>query len=655
MDQITFLLFIIKASFVFCNNSTLNLYAMRVNFDDKWATLIKTGSLIIPLLLFWLILIFGLPASFSQYFHSYSPASFLIVLFLYFICFRLTGSGQILSCLALTMVLLALSLSYIWTSGFSDNFIISGLLPYKDAKNYYVGANLLLDGLPMVGAGQATERPLFPGLLGVLLWFTRQDLRIAIGIMTQLVGIGICISTRQVLRPFGALAAGLFATLLYFYIQPLIGYSLSEMLGFFAGCLGFSMLMLAAVSRKWTDLLLGTAVLMVAVSARAGAFMIFPMLALWAGWIFRGEGWISLKSAAYFMLAILGVYYLVNIVYSLLLDIPAGSSFANFSYALYGQVRGGTGWHSAIQELGTRNPSIVYRAAWEFFQQHPASLLIGFVKSYRDFFMPGDRSILPYLKLRYDGLHWLDAVLWLSLMVLLFLGFVWLVKNIRSNTASLISVGVAGIFLSIPFLPPIDGGARFYAGTMPFFFAVPAAGVAQLWAGGQQHGASSVEHQGDLSFSRFISVVLLILVLFAPLMIYQFGEKPAYSAIACSQQDKPFAIEVHPGSYVDLVNNPSVDCSTASSICLGDFKRKNAEKEVDDYYQHLLAYVEKENVGVRIVPAIDLMTNKFHYFYFSMDKLIVEPFLGTIIGCATESRTKNQSIYQVESIFLNDN
>lgn len=191
-----------------------------------------------PLLLFWLILFVNLPASLSQYFHTYSLGLFLLVITLYYVSFSLPGKKGAVAALGLTMVILSLSLSYMWTSGFSDNFVIGGLLPYKDGKNYYVGARLLLDGLPMLNSGQATQRPLFPGFLASILWFTGQNLKISLGIIVQLVGVGLYLSAQQIRHLFGVLAASLFATLLYFYIQTFVGYTLSEVLGFMAGCLG---------------------------------------------------------------------------------------------------------------------------------------------------------------------------------------------------------------------------------------------------------------------------------------------------------------------------------------------------------------------------------------------------------------------------------
>src|SRR5215208_2361384 len=141
---------------------------------------------LVPLLLFWLFLGLKISPELSRYFHVFSPILFLAIITLYYGAFSARGMGRVVLPLALTMTLVALSLSYMWTSGFSDNFLIGGLLPYKDAKNYFFGVNLLLNGLPMLNAGQATERPLFPGFLASLLMFTGRNLQLAIAMMVQL-------------------------------------------------------------------------------------------------------------------------------------------------------------------------------------------------------------------------------------------------------------------------------------------------------------------------------------------------------------------------------------------------------------------------------------------------------------------------------------
>jgi len=609
---------------------------------------VKLNGLVflVPLLLFWLILFFRFPASFSRYFHIYSPGLFLAVIILYFVAFSSPGKARELLPLALTMTLVSLTLSYLWGSGFSDNFVIGGLLPYKDGKNYYFGANLLLNGLAMVKAGQATERPLFPGFLASLLMLTGNNLRLTIGLIVQLTGIGIYFSARQVRNTFGVLASSLFASLLYFYIQPLLGYSLSELLGFIAGCLGFAMLLLASTHLRKADLLLGTTIFLVGVSARAGAFLIFPMLAIWVGWVFRGAERYSWKSAIYALVLIAILYFAINPLYSRSLGIPSGSSFGNFSYAIYGQVHGGTGWHSAIEELGTRDPVVVYRFAFEFFLKHPFSLLIGFAKAYRDFFLLGDRSIFPFSG---GQQNILTIIVWLGMLGLLVRGMIRLVRGVRSNMESLLLAAFIGIFLSIPFLPPIDGGSRFHAGSMAFFFAPLAVGARGL----RKPDPEGTQLENDPILSRYAPALLLALVLIFPVGIRFLSRGPVNPALQCTGEQQPFLIDSYPGSYIDLEVDRSQGCGPVPQVCLADFESNNTELVTDDFYQFLISSVKDDGDTVRIIPAVDVIQDRFHYFYIPLNILTNPNLSNSMAGCAVETKTKDQSIFQVEFLFPN--
>ena len=90
-------------------------------------------SVLIPLFLYWIVLILKIPYSFSQYFSKFSFSLFLLVLLLYYLSFRMPARYGVLTGLGLTILLFSLALSYKWTSGYSDNGVIGGLLPYKDA------------------------------------------------------------------------------------------------------------------------------------------------------------------------------------------------------------------------------------------------------------------------------------------------------------------------------------------------------------------------------------------------------------------------------------------------------------------------------------------------------------------------------------------
>lgn len=625
---------------------------MNTTLESKKINFSILISVLLPLILFWVVLILRIPYFITFHFNIYSFGLFVFTLLLYYLSLRLRGNGGVLVGLGLTMLLFALVLSYKWTSGFSDNFMIGGLLPYKDAKNYYLGADLILHGLPMERAGQATERPLFPGFLSSILMLTGQNLKTAVAVIVQLAGIGLYLSAQRIRHSMGTLSASLYITLMYFYIKPLIGYTLSEPLGFTLGCFAFVLVWQASHSLKWIDLFLGLITLLVAASARAGAFFIFPMLTIWAGWIFRREKRFSIKAAGYAFIFILAGYFLINTIYAQYLGIPSGSAFGNFSYALYGQVRGGTGWHSAIEELGTRNPSAVYRASLEFFLEHPLSLLIGIAKSYRDFFLPGRQGIFVF---RLEGwLGWANLVVWVGIMALLLRGLMRLVKDIHLKLASLLVAGFVGLILSIPFLPPIDGGARFYASTMPFFFTIPALGLSPFAKEMEQNSTSRVYIYGDLIVSRATSITLVALTLIVPIGVYALSHKPAYAVPACPPQQEPFVMEVHQGSYIDLIKDGTAQCGPSPEVCLSDFEKNNTEKKVDDYYQELLLLTKSSDTNVRIIPAIDLVNEEFHYFYVPHSRIKGISSLNIASGCATEIKTKNQSIYQVESILTNE-
>ena len=621
---------------------------MRATLDFKRINISGVGGWLVPLVLFWLVLAIEIPYSFTQYFHHYELIVFFCVAVLYYLSFRLWGNQSTMVTFGLTMLLFALTLSYLWTSGFSDNFMIGGLLPYKDAKNYYLGASLLLNGLPIRVAGQALGRPLFPGFLSSVLSLTGQNLKVALAILVQLAGLGIYISARRVRQAMGALAGGIYITFMYFYFQIVVGYAMSESLGFICGCFGFALIWHAAQNRKWFDLLIGLSLLMVAVSARAGAFLIFPMLALWVGWVFRGAKRFSLVSIIVLLTVLVILYLIVNTIYPRLLGVPEGSAFSNFAYTIYGQVRGGIGWHSAIDELVTRDPSKVYQAAWEIFLSDPSGFIRGVTKAYADFFLPGGSSIFMFGE--NDYLYELDLILWGLTIVILLRGLYLLFFRHRSAISTLLLAGFIGIFLSIPFLPPIDGGRRFYASTMPFFFALLAVGTSRFI----RLDGESAPAKNELFFLRFGSVFLLALTVFLPLVILRASSRPILNEPVCSPGQRPFVIRVHPGAYIDLVKDINISCGLAPQICYDDFLKHNTEMQIDDFYQQLDSLASTSQTDMHIIPTVNLLDGHFQYFVITDGQVLNDSSQKLLSGCATRIQTENQRIFQVESILASD-
>jgi hypothetical protein len=607
--------------------------------------IIDGAKWITPFILFAIVLTQNIPESYSKVFSSYSGILFLALLITLYISFRLPAGYQFLT-LSIILLMFAIVISYKWTSGYSDNKVIGGLLPYKDGKSYYEGALLILRG-DRLNAGRSTWRPLFSAFLSSVLWLTGQNLKLTLAILVAAVGFGSFLSGFEISKAWGALPASLYTVFIFFYIQYFIGITATELLGLALGCIAFILLFRAANYLKWFDIVLGLITLTIAVSARAGAFFIFPFLILWIGWIFRGSKGFSLRAALIAFSIIVLTYLAGNTLLLHMVGADNGASFGNFAYSFYGQVRGGTGWHSAIEILGTRDTAKVFEAALRYFIEHPFSFIIGSLKAYRDFFFPGPSGIFFFTvqgKQAYSGItFWI-----ISLGVLAFSIFK-LRRHIHFNISSLLIASFIGVMLSVPFLPPIDGGSRFYASTMPFFFALLSVGLVKFPI---ENPVVLDESNYSLSMTiiRITSIAFSILIIPLPLMINFIHIPESIRVPECLSDQNPFVVLVSPGSYIDIVRPEEASCGLVPSICYEDFERNGNEKGIDDFYDQLLELAGSSKKGVRIILANNLVDQASHYII--QDFELFPPGLEnrTISGCATNILTTNQSIYLIKSI-----
>ncbi|NQU29362.1 MAG: hypothetical protein HQ525_01705 [Anaerolineae bacterium] len=601
-------------------------------------------SLVVAIALFTLLLLIPIPYSFTAFFWYYSPLLFFIVFTIYALSFQLDNYWGWLLGLGVTMVLFALALSYMWNSGYSDNKVIGGILPYRDAYHYYNGARLMLDGrtLPEYTV-QAAGRPLFPGFIASLLLLTGKNLQISIAVLVGLMGFTSYLSAHNLRAAFGPLPAALYISFSFLYAQSQIGFLHTELLGLILGNLGFILIWQSAQQRNLKKLIFAIFILMTAVSARAGAFLIFPMLAFWAGWVFRGEAPFSWRSFGIISLVVILSYLSVNTLYSRIFVEPGSYTFGNFAYTLYGQIHGGTGWNRAIQDLATRDPVIIMDSAIQFFKAHPTSLLIGIAKSYRDFFIRGDMGIFSFFG---SKTIWLDLTLWISSVILLIIGLLRTIKNIKNPISSLILAGFIGIFLSIPFLPPIDGGRRFYASTMPFFFALIALTLS----------STKKEEIKVISDKQIVTAplagLIALMTIIMPFFILQFTTTPEIASPSCPVNQVPYAIRLDPNSYLDIAPEQEIHCGNVPYICFDDFSQNSTEKKTNLLYQELVNQARLEEGTLRILVANNLVPRKsLHFFISPADLLTLIPPRTIISGCATKLIIKSfPTIYKIESV-----
>lgn len=599
-----------------------------------------------PLALFVFILILPVPISISIFFSQYSFPYFILVLILYYVSFSVKSKYPWFFAACVTALIFSMRLSYLWISGYSGNMIIGGLLPFRDGFSYFNGASFLSDGYRI--SNIAAWRPMFTGFVASLLFLTQHNLMQSMAILVGLLGISCFLSTDVIRKDLGALAATLYITSLYFFIQNLIGFLYTELLGLALGCLGFFIVWSSAKSQRIDKLAIGLAVMVIAVSVRAGTFFIFPMLVLWAGWAFRKQTRFSYRAALIAFVVILFTFLIVNSAFTFFIAEPGKQSFGNFAFTLYGQVVGGAGYNSAIQRFETRDSVIIYRAAWKFFLAHPLSFFIGAAKAYRDFFF-SDIGVFRYES--YSGHILWKHLIWMTGLILTVVGLLKSVRKIFVPVYSLLVTVFVGLLLSIPFLPPIDGGLRIYASTMPFFFGLLAIACGEF---DSFHTPRAFEGK-LLKFVEVLSFLVIILTIIAPIFIQRLSTAPLFEVPVCPLDQVPYAVELHQGSFVDVLSDDEASCGHALRICARDFQSSSVEMLADasdaQVYKVLFDNGISTGNNIRVFEGNDLVSEKSYLFmgYTSDFQQVLDHNL--ISGCGmVNSIKKRPAIFQIKTV-----
>lgn len=598
-------------------------------------------GIVLPIFLYILILSLQIPYTISAFFNVYSVAYFLLTGGVFYLCFQLPSKYRWIAGFAVTLVLFGLKLSFMWESGFSDGRIMGGLLPFSDGFYYYINAKLINIGSILPSNIISTKgRPLFPGLIATLLVLTQHNLRLTLAILVLIVGFSFYFSAYIFCNAFGTKAATVYTTLLFFYILEFIGYMYSETLGLSLGCLAFAAIFEATRKKELRTLIFGQIILMLGISVRPGAFFIFPLFILWSGWAFRTHEKFNFRVATIATITITVTFVFVNTIYNSLVVGPGQPTLGNFAEMLYGQVQGGAGYHSAIDDLGTRKPDIILRETARFFMKHPLSFFIGAAKAYRDFFMP-DIGVFNFVSP--GGRTWADIFLWAIGTLLVILGVVKGIRHFNEPTISLLAAGFLGIFFSIPFLPPIDSGTRFYASTMPFYYAIPAFALTETYPNKKHFYDRSL-----VKFSYLVSTTLLFFTVFMPIYIKRTSKVPEISAPSCPGKQVPFAAFVDEGSFFDVYPESNNVCQ--DNICLEEFKNNATSRDAADVFlvEQVIKYAQKANTPTRVWTGNDLLEGDYHLFVGPAGSLAADSD-RLVTGCARNLKIKTRpSIYLIK-------
>jgi hypothetical protein len=228
------------------------------------------------------------------------------------------------------------------------------------------------------------------------------------------------------------------------------------------------------------------------------------------------------------------------------------------------------------------------------------------------------------------------------------------VKSVRKIAEPLYSFFIAvllGFLFSIPFLPPIDGGIRIYASTMPLFF-----GFVAIAAGKFNPFQETWVAEDRLSkFAGMLSALMIIFTVVVPVFIQRWSMAPTFDVPVCPPDQAPYVVGVHQGSFVDIFPQEDASCGQALRICVEDFQSSSTEMLTDasdaEVYQVLMEDGISTGNTTRVFVANDLVSNEAYLFMGFADDFQGDTSHDLISGCGVvHIIEKRPPIFQIATV-----
>ncbi len=386
---------------------------------------------------------------------------------------QLGGLGVVGLALASLVAVILPVLGY-WIGGRTHPNALGGLVPWNDAAGYFDCALVVLDGGDLSSFCQ--RRPAYSLYLAGLLALVRGELQLALLVQALASAAAIFVVAIACARRWGYAAAIMAVATLAAFAATVSVTTLTENLGLPLGAAAIVLFVSGTRTRDPVRLAAGAFALAVALNARAGAFLVLPLLAL-SPLVSPGPG-----GGARWRLAVLIVVggaagFVPGIVVSTMLGGSAGATHSNFAYTLYGLVAGGERWTYVLALLprlvgdGASEAEIsraMYAAAWRLFLDQPHLLLVGIFQGFLEYLQP----LLTYV-------DWLPARL--AIAVCWLWGLAAIVFRRQRGEETALGLLMAGVMASAPVLS-IDGDTRVFAATVAVDALLAAYGLARIAA-----------------------------------------------------------------------------------------------------------------------------------------------------------------------------
>ena len=351
---------------------------------------------------------------------------------------------MIVSCL-----LMVLSILSYWVTGRSHPNSIGGLIPWNDAAGYYSCAISLLEG----GGGSdfCARRPIYSLYVSALSWLSGANLQITLILQSFVTAGAIALVLRQVLHFWGLGASIIAGATMVAFCGPFSSTILTENIGFVLGSSGLLLLLKGVASRNSLYLFLGAFILSLAMNARAGAFLIFPVICCWP---FFSKGCMGAMRAKFSFILVLGVVcgFIPSVGFAHLFGPGSAEFHSNFAHTLYGLAAGGERWTYVLSVIPGATTGQIYGAAFKLIVDTPLLFAAGLFQGF-----------LEYLQRIFSYLEWGPAR---SLITLFWVwGAASLVFGKKTDISLCLLLLWIGVLASAPILS-IDGDTRVFATTI---------------------------------------------------------------------------------------------------------------------------------------------------------------------------------------------
>ena len=470
---------------------------------------------------------------------------------------------------AFIFLLFALALNGLWSSAYTENYVISGLIPRSDAFSIYTGSLSFLETGYIENI--ASRRPIYGAFLATLLSLTNGHLQVTLAILALISALSLLISVQSIKTVFGNIPAVIFFIVQFLFIRRYVGITMTENMGFILGNFAFSLFMISILmvrqegKHSRTVFLIALFVFTLSQMARPGAVATLPLLIFFFAVIYRIKQKISWENLLLALIIVIFGILLNSLLFQLYNENP-GVSQNNMGYGLYGLAVGGKGWeqifidHPEITKLpaGMRE-RYIFSIIWELITKTPGGFFEGMIKQFRVLFsFQPTNSLYSFLYSSNNEFSkaLISLVFALNILAIIYVFFKW-----RKPVNKLIIIFLLGFLASLFVAPAYQTQyMRVYAASIPLFGILPTIGLASLLQQlkirdiGKPTPIIENESRKYKIYTQFISILTLIIII-PPLFLKLPKTIPQAIPGLCDHGQQQVIIDYMPGASIYIFKN----------------------------------------------------------------------------------------------------